>query len=137
MIAVLALVVIVLQAAQNFLAAPIKVGKVLPPGTKRSKCGILSFLPAAISPCENSFLEVTKEGTVTLSNNSGDITMLAVGGVCKKENCVPGILVGKDGIVTVGGRRVKAATVYGSKPNVAPWPFQEAPKMKIKSQPLK
>lgn len=132
-IAALAVLAVITQAIHVHLATPIQVGVLLPPGTQRSKCGILGYLPVQMStPCRNSYLEVKADGTVSILNEDGELDMLLVGGVCSKPNCIDGLVVEPDGSVMVGGTRVKSLHSYGHTATITPWPFEQAPKLKIK-----
>jgi hypothetical protein len=132
-IAILALVAIVLQAAHNFITTPIEVGVPLPPGTWRSKCGLMGYLPDLdfLPKCTNSFLEVNDDGTVSVYGADNEIDILMVGNVCNKEECVEGLVVSEDGTIRIGGKIVKAATLYADDEAVSPWPFKEQPKLKV------
>ncbi len=134
LIAGLAILAIMLQAIHIYLATPIQVGVPLPPGTKRSKCGLIGHLPPQLSfsACTNSFLEVNADGSVSILNTYRELDMLLVGGVCTKENCIEGLVMHADRSVFVGGKRVKSLLVYGKDATVTPWPFEEAPRLKVK-----
>lgn len=137
LIAVLAIVAIILQATHNFVASPIQVGVPLPPGAQRSKCGLLGYLPPVVpTGCTNSHLEVNTDGSVSIFDEDRELNMLLVGGVCKKEECIDGLLMESDGGVFVGGKRVKSILVYLSDATLTPWPFEESPKLKVKQYKL-
>lgn len=132
-IVALAVLSVIIQAVHVHLATPIQVGVLLPPGTQRSKCGLFGYLPVKVSTtCKNSLLEVKEDGTVSILDEDGELNMLLVGGVCSKPNCVDGLVVETDGSVFVGGKRVKSLLAYGDSTTITPWPFQEAPKLKVK-----
>ena len=132
-IAALAVLAVIIQAIHVHLATPIQVGVLLPPGTQRSKCGLFGYLPNQVStPCRNSILEVKTDGTVSITDENGELNMLLVGGVCSKPNCIDGLVVEADGSVLVGGKRVKSILAYGDSTTITPWPFEQAPKLKIK-----
>lgn len=133
-IAALAILAIILQVSHIYITAPIQVGIPLAPGARRSKCGLVGYLPVKFSPpgCTNSYLEVNRDGTVSVLGENRELEMLLVGDVCSKENCVGGIFMESDGAVYVGGKRIKTVLVYGGDGVLTPWPFQEAPKLKVK-----
>lgn len=136
-IAALAILAIVLQATHNFITAPIEVGVPLPPGTRRSKCGLVGYLPTQFSPsCTNSYLEVNGDGTVSVFGEDRELDMLMVGAVCSKEECLDGILMDADGIVYIGGKRVRSLLAYGADTTITPWPFEETPKLRVKKYKL-
>lgn len=136
-IAALAILAIVLQATHNFITAPIEVGVPLPPGTRRSKCGLVGYLPTQFSPsCTNSYLEVNGDGTVSVFGEDRELDMLMVGAVCSKEECLDGILMDADGLVYIGGKRVRSLLAYGADTTITPWPFEETPKLRVKKYKL-
>jgi hypothetical protein len=131
------LAIILIQATHNYITAPIRVGVPLPPGTRRSKCGLGGYLPTKFSfACTDSYLEVNEDGTVSVFGEDRELDMLLVGDTCSKEDCVDGILMEADGTVYVGGKRIKSLLVYGGDSTVTPWPFEESPKLKIKKYTL-
>lgn len=141
-IALMVLVAIILQAGNMFLSAPIKAGTTLKPGTWKSKCGLLGLLPPLplekyefLPQCTNSFLEVHSDGTVSIKDAEKELDVLMTGGVCKEddEECSDGLVVDDDGKVLIGGTQVKTAYVYGETKSLNPWPFEEEPKLKLKS----
>jgi hypothetical protein len=137
-IAILALLAIVLQTAHKFISSPIEVGVALPPGTWRSKCGLLGYLPKLdldfLPPqCTNSYLEVKDDGTVSVYGEDKGADMRLVGSVCNKEDCVDGIVMDEKRIVRIGGKRVKSVILYGEDSSLSPWPFQEAPKINVRA----
>lgn len=132
-IAVMAILAIILQAIHMYLATPIQVGVPLPPGTKRSKCGLFGYLPSPISTsCTNSYLEVNTDGTISVFDADRELDMLIVGSVCSKDDCIDGLVMQADGSVLVGGKRVKSIIAYGSSTTITPWPFAIAPKLTVK-----
>eukprot|EP00526_Cylindrotheca_closterium_P013969 CAMPEP_0113624820 /NCGR_PEP_ID=MMETSP0017_2-20120614/12807_1 /TAXON_ID=2856 /ORGANISM="Cylindrotheca closterium" /LENGTH=344 /DNA_ID=CAMNT_0000534887 /DNA_START=201 /DNA_END=1235 /DNA_ORIENTATION=- /assembly_acc=CAM_ASM_000147 len=138
-IIMLALIAILLQAANSFLSSPIQVGKPLKPGTWKSKCGLLGFvspspLGGIIPVCTNSFLEVHGDGSVSIRDAAKELDVLMKGGVCGEEDeeCVNGLVLEEDGKVLIGGTQVKSGFVYGDSTGLSPWPFEEEPKLKLK-----
>jgi hypothetical protein len=128
LIAILALIVIVLQAAQEYITTPIQVGQPLAPGTWRSKCGLVSFLPS----CMNSYLQVNDDGTAAIYDANQQLDFRMVGGVCTKPDCIEGLVLGEDGNISIGGKVVKKITYFDQASNLTPWPFAEKPKARIK-----
>jgi hypothetical protein len=135
MIAFLAFLAIAIQEAHNFISAPIEIGVPLPPGSWRSKCGLMGYLPKLefLPPCTNAFLEVNYDGTVYVYDEEKELDMGMVGDVCNDEDCVEGLVMNEDRTISIGGRIVKSATLYGDVSSLSPWPFKEEPKkMKMK-----
>jgi hypothetical protein len=142
-IVMLALVAIILQAANMVLSAPIQVGTPLKPGTWKSKCGLLGLLPPLpleqyefLPQCTNAFLEVHDDGTVSIKDAGKELDVLMKGGVCKEDDddsCLQGLLLQEDGKVMIGGKQVKTAFLYGETKTLSPWPFEEEPNLKLKN----
>jgi hypothetical protein len=133
LIAICVLVAFVLQAAHSRISAPILAGVVVPPGTWRSKCGLLNFLPS----CENAYFEVMEDGTVNFFDANQELAMKLKGAKCSSSGkvdvgCVNGLLLHEDGYVSVGGQVVKSVVNYSEGMTIAPWPFLESPKMKVR-----
>ncbi|CAJ1936183.1 unnamed protein product [Cylindrotheca closterium] len=140
-IIMLALIAILLQAANSFLSSPIQVGKPLKPGTWKSKCGLLGLVPPSpldkygiIPECTNSFLEVHGDGSVSIRDAAKELDVLMRGGVCgeEDEDCVDGLVLEEDGKVLIGGTQVKSGFIYGESTGLNPWPFEKEPKLKLK-----
>ena len=129
-IPIIAFLILVLQTYHNIVTTPIQVGIPLGPGTYRYKCGLLSFSP--FHDCTDAHLEVNDDGTVAVFNDSNELDMLLVGGICTPDesNCVDGILLEEDGKVYVGGRLVKSIARFDDSTGLSPWPFAEEPKLK-------
>lgn len=129
---------IVIFSLDSFLKSPIKAGVALKPGSWRSKCGILGLVPAdltaSITDCTNAFLEVHSDGTVSISGADSELAFLMAGAVCDEgdEDCVSGLILGEDGNVAIGGKKIKSAYKYGDGTSLSPWPFEESPKLKMK-----
>ena len=103
----------------------------VPPGTWRSKCGLLSILPS----CANAYLEVGDDGSVIVYDDEKEIAMKLKGATCAGNlDCTDGLLVLEDGSVTVGGKVVKTVNVYDEDMKMTPWPFADEPKLKTKYQ---
>lgn len=128
LVAILALIFIMIQAAHNHVAAPIQVGRPLAPGTWRSKCGLMSFLPS----CTNSYLQVNDDGTATIYDANQLLDYSLVGSVCTKPDCVEGLVLGKDGKISIGGKIVKKIAYFDQASDLTPWPFADKPKAKMK-----
>lgn len=134
LIVIFALLAIVVHAAHNFISVPIEIGIPHPPGTWKSKCGLLGYLPKVdfLPPCTNSYLEVHADGSVSLYDDDRETEKLMVGNVCSSEDCVPGLVMNEDRTVSIGGKVVKSAKYYGDDSSLSPWPFKEEPKMKMR-----
>lgn len=136
-VAVLAILAIVLQTAHNFISSPIEAGVPLPPGTWRSKCGLFGYIPdiggGYLPTCKNQYFEVNDDGTAVLYDSDQEIDIFLLGGVCKKEDCIEGLVMGTDGIVRIGGKQVNKALLYEFDMELTPWPFVEKPKMKYQN----
>lgn len=124
---VIAVIAIVLQAAQMYITAPLKPGDVLSPGMWMSKCGLLSPLPA----CHNSGLEMNENGVLTLYGADGSVQWRLVGGKCHPGmDCIPGLVVKDDGNLVIGGKAITSVTINGDAP-LSPWPFEMEPKLRV------
>lgn len=141
-IVMLTCIVIILQAANKFLSAPIQVGTPLKPGTWKSKCGLLGLLPPLpleqydfLPQCTNAFLEVHDDGTVSIKDAEKELDVLMKGGVCKEDDdsCLQGLVLQQDGKVMIGGKQVKTAYLFGETKALSPWPFEEKPNLKLKN----
>lgn len=150
MLGLLVIFAIVIFSLDSFLKSPIKAGVPLKPGSWRSKCGILGLVPAdltasitgllpadltaSITDCTNAFLEVHSDGTVSISGADSELAYLMAGAVCDEgdEDCVSGLILGEDGNVAIGGKKIKSAYKYGEGTSLSPWPFEESPKLKMK-----
>jgi hypothetical protein len=135
-VAVLAILAIVIQAVNMYTMTPIQVGVVLAPGAKRSKCGLVGYLPTPVRnalplSCTHSFLEVNADGTVSVFDEDRRLTMSLIGEVCSSEDCVDGVMMLENGSVLVGDKRVKKLSMYGNV-ELTPFPFEIAPKLNVK-----
>jgi hypothetical protein len=129
LIAILALIAIVLEAAHNYITTPIQVGQPLAPGTWRSKCGLMAFFPS----CTNTYLQVNDDGTADIYDENQLLNFRMVGGVCTtKPDCVEGLVLGEDRKISIGGKAVKKITYFDGASDLTPWPFTEEPKASIK-----
>jgi len=136
MFAVLVMLAIVTQAVNQFTMSPIQVGVILAPGAKRSKCGLLGYLPKPVRDalpltCTHSYLEVNVDGTVSVFDNDRTLVMHMEGEVCSTEDCMNGVTMLHNGSVLIGNKRVKKLSTYG-KVDLTPFPFEMTPKLKIK-----
>ena len=146
MIAVIAFTVILLQAIQNYITAPIAVNVPLEPGTWRSKCGLAGLFPF----CKNSYLQVSSDGSsVSIYNDRKQLDFLIEGNPCEKdgcingfwnwyfgtscedEDCVDGLILDKNGIISIGGKAVKRITYFSDDASLSPWPFVEKPHVRM------
>ena len=132
-VGMIALVAIGVQAFHKYLEAPIVGGSHLLPGSLRSQCGVVGYLPKFdFVECESSFLKVNNDGTVSLYDEDHELAALLAGDVCKEEGCVDGLEFKPNGMVYIGGKRVRTAQVYKDKFSLSPWPFADAPKLGTK-----
>ena len=127
--ALVVLIALVLQVAHLYCSTPIKPGSTISPGTWLSKCGLLVFWP----PCENAYFHVGKDGSAKHYSADRKVSWEMEGGECAAGNdsCVPGMQVAEDGTVQIGSKAVKFATSYSTGSSLSPWPFAEAPKLKM------
>ena len=135
-LAYVAILAIVIQAVNNYSMTPIQVGVVLAPGAKRSRCGLLGYLPTPLRKalplsCIHSFLEVNADGTVSVFDEDRSLTMRLFGNVCSTEDCVEGVMMLENGSVLIGDKRVKNLSMYGNV-DLTPFPFEISPKLKVK-----
>ena len=128
----IALVAAVLQVFHLYISTPIKPGNVVSPGVWLSKCGLLFFLPS----CENAYFSLDKNGKATYSDANQTTVWVMEGGVCDEsdESCTPGMVVGVDGNIVIGGKNVKQATTYVKGFDMDQWPFAELPNLKLKKK---
>lgn len=132
-VAFIALLAIVTQTAHKYLEAPIAHGTHLQPGSIRSKCGILGYLPKMdLIECESAFMEVNNDGTVSFYDENRQLTALLAGNTCSTEDCMDGIVFQSNGTILIGGKRVRTIQIYQDKVDISPWPFADAPKLKPK-----
>lgn len=121
---------LILQVFHTYVSAPVKPGSVTAPGTWLSKCGLLTLLPS----CENAYVHLDRSGVLTYYSTEKEIQWTVHGGVCAATavDCVPGLQVLDDGNIVIGGQPVKYVVTYGGfDPSLSPWPFVEAPKLRV------
>jgi hypothetical protein len=164
----LGVVMICLYTIQTVLTKPIPTDTVLQPGTIKTKCGIVGYIPTIVKDvtktllepfhpnihtsdgllnCRNEILEVRSDGTVTLSDDQGNVVVSFNGDVCYdgKKDCINGLVLQDNLMIKIGTKIVKAGTYhyydnndskypYNKNIILSPWPFAEEPKLKIKRQ---
>lgn len=118
---------IVMQVYHSKITAPIAPGQVLSPGGWVSKCGVASVFPS----CENAYLEMGDDGVLSLFDAHGELEWKMQGSVCKSEDCIEGLEMREDSRLYVGGKYVQWVNVKKDAEPISPWPFAEAPKIKI------
>ena len=130
-----------LQVFHIYISAPIKPGHIVAPGIWLTQCGLLGVLPS----CQNSYFALDMNGKVTVHNADHELAWEMQGGVCpddkdddddakNAEECEPGMEVKEDGTIVIGGKKVKTVLVYQKGVELSPWPFAEAPKLKIRKK---
>lgn len=113
------------QVSHFYVSSPLERGQRLSPGSVITKCGLLFFMP----DCKNnSSLEMSVDGTMTMYGADKSVQWRIVGGVCDsfENGCMNGAMLNEDGSLVIGGHQVSIVTVMGSEP-LSPWPFAEAP----------
>jgi hypothetical protein len=121
---------LILQVFHTYVSAPIKPGSVTAPGTWLTKCGLLTLWPS----CENAYVHLDRSGVLTYYNTEKEIRWTVQGGSCatSADGCVPGLQVLDDGNIVIGGQPAKYVIAYGGvDPSLTPWPFAEAPKLRV------
>ena len=123
------LIALLLQVFHVYVSAPIKPGSTISPGIWLSKCGLLTVLPS----CNNAYMHFDREGVVTHYNSMKLKTWQMEGAVCdpNDEECVSGLQFTEDGKIVIGGKHVTYLTSYVKDAELEPWPFAEAPKVKV------
>jgi hypothetical protein len=122
-------VVAVLAALHVYMSTPLTRGQVVPPGAWLSYCGLLPFDPE----CENAYLNVNFEGKVIAYNSNRDVAWEMQGDVCAAQagSCVRGLELRDNGLIFVGGKRIRSIRVPDKSVSITPWPFAEKPHLKI------
>jgi hypothetical protein len=145
-IALIAFVVIILQATQNYITAPIAKNVLLEPGTWRSKCGLAGLFPF----CKNSYLQVSADGSsVSIYNDRKQLDFLIEGIPCGEDHCVngfwnwyygkpcedaeciDGLTLDDSGVISMSGKAVKRITYFTDNASLTPWPFEEKPQVRM------
>jgi hypothetical protein len=125
-----------LFSIQSVLTKPIGVGVVIPPGTMKSKCGVMGWVPAIVKDvtktllepfqsdiqtadnllnCENEYLEVTDQGEIKITDAEGNLLVFLKGSPCtatKKNSCVKGLVMQDNKKVKIGTNVVKSGVSY-------------------------
>lgn len=130
----------------DFITSPLSLGDELPPGSWRSKCGLLSFLPShdtldkfslpshvisALS-CDKAALEMSRDGVLTLYGAGAAVVWRMQGSVCDHDHpsCVEGLIIKPNGSLVIGGKQISSVTTYGDT-DLSPWPFVNAPRVRV------
>jgi hypothetical protein len=164
---------IIVHTIQTVFTKPIGTNVVMPPGTIKSKCGIVGYLPPIVKDvaktllepfhptihtsdghwlnCRNEILEVTMDGAVTVSDDSGNVIFKFKGDTCSPaanddhDHCINGVALQDNGLLKIGNKVVRSGTyyyddggddTYRHNKNIvlSPWPFLEEPKLRFKRQ---
>jgi len=128
----LAMVLIVafvpLMLAQIRFTSPLGPGDQLKAGQFRRKCGVTSLTLTGFNGCNELSAEFDEGGVLTVYN---------LGSLLSKEKTVlyrlmaentkamsdDGLVIGADGSLTIGGKRVVVEVPSDSNPILSPWPF--------------
>lgn len=126
-VVVLALLGVSLKYAHDIISKPIQMGDKIQPGSWKSKCGLLGFLPF----CENAFMQVDVDGTVKVFDSKQELMVQIQGfrGDTSEED--KSMVLGDDRILQIGGRPAHYASSYADQVELSPWPFAEAPRIKM------
>jgi len=119
-----------MQVIQMSVTAPLGPGQSLSLNAFMSKCGYKAFLPVL---CEEFSLIMSNDNTLTLYRSDGEAVWKILGD-CEEETdvCEGGLRFNEDKTLTIGGKLVKQATVFGDEdPVFAPFPFTEPPKVRV------
>lgn len=115
----------ILAFVQARITSSLSPGDVLLPGHWRSKCGFLSL----VSECQDSVLELTTDGLLTLTEN-GDVIWKMTGTCGADEEC--SATINEDGHILIGSSA--PFLEVGELENVTPWPFTPKPSVKSKKR---
>ncbi len=125
LIVFIAIMVPMIWKYQAVVTSPLSPGDIISPGEKRSKCGILSLLPESTSECTPSYIEMGRDGVLTIFNEEDGVVTLT-GGECEnaEDDCILGTLVTETGQLLIGGMTPKLSG--NKKYELSPWPFTES-----------
>lgn len=125
LIVFIAIMVPIIWKYQDVVTSPLSPGDIISPGEKRSKCGILSLLPESTSECTPSYIEMGRDGVLTIFNEEEGV-MTLTGGECEnsEDDCILGTLVTETGQLLIGGMTPKLGG--NKKHDLSPWPFTES-----------
>ncbi|KAG7339764.1 hypothetical protein IV203_028225 [Nitzschia inconspicua] len=136
LLVIVAVVGICLYTVHSILTTPITVGTVVPPGTIRSKCGVMGWIPPIVKDvtktllepfqsdiqtadnlwnCDNEYLHVNGEGEMKITDANGDLVVFVKGSGCtatSKKSCVKGVLLQDNKTVKIGNKVVKSGIAY-------------------------
>jgi len=124
------LVALAIQVVHMSVTAPLGPGQSLSLNAFMSKCGYKAFLPGL---CEKSSVIMSNDNTLTLYGSDGE-AVWKIQGDCEDEAdvCEGGLRFNEDKTLTIGGKPVKQATVFGENDAMfAPFPFSESPKVRV------
>ena len=129
LIFVLILIAVVLRGIHSHISSPITPGVRMRPGTWRSRCGLLGFLPS----CQNAFIQVNDDGTMNLFNDEPSLAMKLKGNACNgRKGCRDGVVLHDNGSVSIGGQLAKTIVSYKKDMDITPWPFTKKPKLHVR-----
>jgi hypothetical protein len=134
----LAAIGICLNSIHSVLIKPIGVGVILLPGTVKSKCGIIGWIPNLVKDvtktllepfktdihtsnnllnCMNEYLEVDHHGEIKITDQDGNLMVHLMGSTCDTtpkatSSCVKGVIFQDNKTVKIGSKVVKRGVVY-------------------------
>jgi hypothetical protein len=125
---------VLLQVFHLYISTPIAPGSIVPPGVWLNKCGLVRYFT---STCDDAFLHVGKDGTITGYNSHSDVVWEMVGAACASDEtttatCIPGMQFTKDLQIIVGGKHMLQINKLLLEQALSPWPFEQEPKLKSK-----
>mmetsp|Transcript_4749 Transcript_4749/g.10443 ORF Transcript_4749/g.10443 Transcript_4749/m.10443 type:complete len:528 (+) Transcript_4749:141-1724(+) len=153
---------IIAKLLQSVMVKPILPGVLLKPGTYKTKCGMFGYVslfapgwkqtakifldsidknvaPEFLS-CQDEFLRVNYDGTVTLYDSNRQVSMILRGDLCTNNRskndeksssaCIDGLMMTRnDKTLRMGGKPIKQVAARKSHRNkkLFPWPLEEEP----------
>jgi len=159
---------IIAKLLQSVMVKPILPGVLLKPGTYKTKCGVFGYVSLVLNPgwketaknflavapeflsCQDEFLRVNYDGTITLYDSNRQVSMILRGNRCSSKNddddngvgrererdepsspaCVDGlVMTSNDKTLRMGGKPIKQVIVRKSHRDkkLSPWPLEEEP----------
>uniref|UniRef100_A0A6V0AX89 Uncharacterized protein n=1 Tax=Pseudo-nitzschia australis TaxID=44445 RepID=A0A6V0AX89_9STRA len=163
-----ALTSIAAMILQSIVVKPVSPGALLKPGTYKTKCGVFGYVSLVLNPgwketaknflavapeflsCQDEFLRVNYDGTITLYDSNRQVSMILRGNRCSSKNddddngvgrererdepsspaCVDGlVMTSNDKTLRMGGKPIKQVIVRKSHRDkkLSPWPLEEEP----------
>jgi len=120
--------IVPLALVQIRFTSPLGPGDGLKAGQFRRKCGITSLTKKEFNDCNELSAEFDDKGVLTVYNLgsmlSDEKTVLyRLMAENTKDMSDDGLVVGADGSLTIGGKRVVVEVLSDSNPVLSPWPF--------------